>query len=180
MAATALCVRCKLGAPVTFRQQRPGLDGKPFELIKFRSMRVASGIIDAARDAERLTAFGKKIRALSLDELPTLWNVLRGDMSLVGPRPLLMAYLDRYSAHQARRQWVKPGITGWAQVNGRNALSWSEKFDLDVWYVEHASPLLDIKILLKTIETVLTRRGVSHAASATMPEFMGDDEVSNT
>lgn len=171
---TAIAVKSKLGDPILFRQMRPGLDCKPFELLKFRSMANAPENTDASHDGERLSDFGKKIRALSIDELPTLLNVLRGDMSLVGPRPLLMSYLDRYDNIQIRRQWAKPGITGWAQVNGRNALDWNEKFALDVWYVEHASCLLDLKILLKTISTVLNRTGISHNNSATMPEFMGN------
>ncbi len=171
---TAVAVKTKLGDPILFRQKRPGLDCKPFELLKFRSMATAPENTDASHDGERLSEFGKKIRALSLDELPTLLNVLRGDMSLVGPRPLLMSYLDRYDSTQIRRQWAKPGITGWAQVNGRNALDWNEKFALDVWYVEHASILLDLKILFKTVSTVLNRTGISHSNSATMPEFMGN------
>ena len=172
---TALAVRKNLGEPILFKQMRPGKDGVPFELMKFRSMAVADKDIDASHDGERLSDFGKKIRAMSLDELPTLLNVLKGDMSLVGPRPLLMSYLERYNEHQAKRQWVKPGITGWAQVNGRNTLSWDEKFDLDVWYVEHASLCLDLKILFKTIAAVLNRSGINHDNSATMPEFMGNE-----
>lgn len=174
MALTAIGVRVNLGSPVLFRQQRPGLDGKPFELLKFRSMANAPAGTDASHDGERLSEFGKKIRALSLDELPTLLNVLKGDMSLVGPRPLLMSYLERYDSEQIRRQWAKPGVTGWAQVNGRNALSWEEKFKYDVWYVDHASASLDLKILLLTVWTVLRRSGIQHAGSATMPEFMGN------
>ena len=150
------------------------MDGKPFELFKFRSMANAPEGTDASHDGERLSEFGKKIRALSIDELPTLLNVLKGDMSLVGPRPLLMSYLSRYNDHQMKRQWAKPGVTGWAQVNGRNALSWQEKFDYDVWYVGNASCWLDLKILLKTVLTVLRRSGIEHANSATMPEFMGN------
>ena len=171
---TAVGVRVNLGKPVFFRQQRPGLDGKPFELLKFRSMANAPAGTDASHDGERLSAFGKKIRAMSLDELPTLLNVLKGDMSLVGPRPLLMSYLERYDSEQIKRQWAKPGVTGWAQVNGRNALSWDEKFKLDVWYVTHASAWLDLKILCMTALTVLKRSGIQHAGSATMPEFMGN------
>lgn len=174
LAATAVGVWIFLGRPVLFRQERPGLEGKPFELFKFRSMKVSSGPIEASQDGERLVPFGQRIRALSLDELPTLFNVLKGDMSFVGPRPLLMSYLPRYNARQKRRHWVRPGITGLAQVNGRNALSWEEKFDYDVWYAEHASILLDFKILWKTIGVVLKRSGISHAESATMPEFMGN------
>ena len=176
LAATAIAVRHHLGTPILFRQQRPGLDGKPFELLKFRSMANAPEGTDATHDAERLSDFGKKIRALSLDELPTLINVLKGDMSLVGPRPLLMSYIERYNDEQIKRQWAKPGITGWAQVNGRNALSWKEKFEHDVWYVENASCWLDLKILLMTVATVLRRSGIQHENSATMPEFMGNEE----
>ncbi|MBQ9396814.1 MAG: sugar transferase [Proteobacteria bacterium] len=175
LAATAIAVKKHLGSPILFRQERPGLDGKPFELLKFRSMANAPEGTDASHDGERLSDFGKKIRALSLDELPTLLNVLKGDMSLVGPRPLLMSYLERYNSEQIKRQWAKPGITGWAQVNGRNALSWDEKFKHDVWYVEHASPIVDLRILLLTALTVLRRDGIQHEGSATMPEFMGDE-----
>lgn len=176
LAVTAIGVRFRLGSPVFFRQQRPGLNGRPFELIKFRTMKNAEGPIDASRDGERLTPFGRTLRALSLDELPTLFNVLKGDMSLVGPRPLLMSYLERYDETQAQRMWVKPGVTGHAQVHGRNALSWEEKFALDVWYVHHASCALDLKIVLQTIFAVLKRSGIQHANSATMPEFMGNVE----
>lgn len=172
---TAIAVSYHLGAPVFFRQQRPGLDCKPFELLKFRSMANAPEGTDAKLDAERLSDFGKKIRALSLDELPTLLNVLKGDMSLVGPRPLLMRYIERYNDQQIKRQYAKPGVTGWAQVNGRNAISWEEKFELDAWYVENASLLLDLKILFMTAMTVLKRSGIHHANSATMPEFMGNE-----
>ena len=173
IALTALGVLIDLGLPVTFRQQRPGFDSAPFELIKFRSMKATQGPCNDQSDAERLTKFGKLIRALSLDELPTLFNVLKGDMSLVGPRPLLMQYLERYNDDQKRRQWVVPGITGWAQVNGRNSLSWEEKFKFDTWYVEHASLWLDLKILFKTFAVVFKRTGIQHANSATMPEFKG-------
>lgn len=175
LAATAVGVKKHLGSPILFRQMRPGIDGKPFELLKFRSMANAPEGTDAAHDGERLSEFGKKIRALSLDELPTLLNVLKGDMSLVGPRPLLMSYLDRYNSEQMKRQWAKPGITGWAQINGRNALSWDEKFKHDVWYVENASLLVDIRILILTVLTVLSRSGIQHEGSATMPEFMGNE-----
>ncbi len=178
--ATALGVCFDLGLPVTFRQQRPGLDCESFELIKFRSMKATEGEIDAAQDGDRLTRFGKMIRALSLDELPTLLNVFKGDMSLVGPRPLLMQYLDRYTDAQKRRQWVVPGVTGWAQVNGRNSISWNEKFALDTYYVDHASLFMDLKILLLTAKTVLCRSGIHHADSATMPEFMGTQTPENT
>ena len=175
IAMTAVAVRLRLGAPVLFRQTRPGLDGKPFTLCKFRTMSNAPEGTDATHDGERLSPFGRMLRALSLDELPTLWNVLRGDMSLVGPRPLLMSYLARYSPEQAKRQWAVPGVTGLAQVCGRNALSWDEKFALDVRYVENASFLLDLKILWKTVATVIQREGIQHADSATMPEFMGNE-----
>lgn len=170
----ALSIRIKLGSPVFFRQTRPGLHGRPFQMIKFRSMTDAQ---DAAgnllSDAERLTRFGLFLRATSLDELPELWNVLRGDMSLVGPRPLLMEYLPLYTPEQARRHEVRPGITGWAQVNGRNALSWKEKFQLDVWYVDHQSLLLDLKIVLLTVKKVLFRDGISAQNNVTMPKFTG-------
>jgi len=162
------------GPPVLFRQTRPGLNGKPFTLIKFRTMRKAGKEkVHPESDAERLTSFGRWLRRTSLDELPELWNVLRGDMSLVGPRPLLMQYLDRYTAQQARRHEVKPGITGWAQVNGRNAVSWEERFKMDVWYVDHVSFWLDLRILLLTIVKVFKREGISGEGSITMPEFMG-------
>ncbi|MFN3597237.1 MAG: sugar transferase [Rubricoccaceae bacterium] len=174
LGAVALAVRVKLGSPVLFRQTRPGLSGRPFEMVKFRTMtdaRDAQGRL--LPDAERLTAFGRFLRSTSLDELPELWNVLRGEMSLVGPRPLLMQYLERYSPEQARRHEVRPGITGWAQVNGRNALSWEEKFALDVWYVDHQSFALDLRILWMTVRKVLAREGISAESSATMPEFTG-------
>ncbi len=170
----ALLIRIRLGAPILFRQQRPGLRGRPFTLYKFRTM---TGARDAQGhllpDAERLTAFGRFLRNFSLDELPGLFNVLKGDMSLVGPRPLLMQYLDRYTPEQARRHEVRPGITGWAQVNGRNALTWEEKFVLDVWYVDHPSLWLDVKILARTAWQVLKREGISQSGHATMPEFVG-------
>jgi sugar transferase EpsL len=172
----AALVRLKLGRPVIFRQARPGLDGVPFEMIKFRTMtdqRDESGRLRP--DEVRLTPFGRFLRATSADELPELWNVFKGEMSLVGPRPLLMQYLDRYSARQRRRHEVRPGITGWAQVNGRNALSWDEKFELDVWYVDNHSFLLDLKILLMTLLQVARRRGISSAGHATMPEFLGNE-----
>jgi len=160
---------------VLFRQVRPGLDGKPFTLYKFCSMSDARDARGALLpDQQRLTAIGSLVRSLSLDELPQLWNVLKGDMSLVGPRPLLMEYLGRYSPEQARRHEVIPGITGWAQVNGRNALSWKEKFELDVWYVDHRSMRLDLTILTMTAWRVLRRHGISSRQHATMPEFMGD------
>jgi lipopolysaccharide/colanic/teichoic acid biosynthesis glycosyltransferase len=169
-----LQIRRKLGSPVFFRQTRPGRHGKPFEMIKFRTMTQARGPDgELLPDGDRLTALGRFLRASSLDELPELWNVLKGEMSLVGPRPLLMAYLPLYSPEQARRHEVKPGITGWAQVNGRNALSWEEKFKLDVWYVDHRSLWLDFKILWLTVRKVLVREGISAQGDATMPVFRG-------
>jgi sugar transferase EpsL len=173
----AVMVRVNMGSPVLFRQTRPGLHAAPFEMIKFRSMRNAlDGQGKPLEDAQRLTSLGKFLRASSLDELPELWNVLKGTMSLVGPRPLLMEYLPLYSARQARRHAVRPGITGWAQVNGRNALSWTEKFDHDVWYVEHQSFLLDLKILWLTVAAVFGRKGISSDGHATMPPFRGSAE----
>lgn len=170
----ALTVRVAIGAPVLFVQQRPGLAGRPFNIIKFRTMRDATDKAgQQLPDAKRLTAAGKMLRAASLDELPELWNVLRGDMSLVGPRPLLMEYLPLYSPEQARRHDVCPGLTGWAQINGRNALSWEEKFALDVWYVDNQSWFLDLKILVLTILKVVRRDGISAAGEATMPRFTG-------
>jgi len=169
-----------MGRPVLFRQQRPGLRGKPFTLYKFRTMRdarTASG--ELLPDDLRLTTFGKWLRSTSLDELPELFNVLKGEMSLVGPRPLLMEYLPRYSPEQARRHEVKPGITGWAQVNGRNALTWEEKFRMDVWYVDHWNLWLDMKIVLLTIWKVLKREGISAEGSATMPVFTGNTTQEN-
>lgn len=173
----ALLVRLRLGSPVLFSQLRPGLHGRPFRMFKFRTMRTAQ-VSDAGvslSDAERLPAFGRGLRATSLDELPELWNVLVGDMSLVGPRPLLMDYLPLYSAEQARRHEVRPGITGWAQVNGRNAVDWPERLALDVWYVDHRSLALDLKILMRTLTTVLRRDGISHGGEATMPPFRGSN-----
>ena len=174
LAITAYKVKKELGSPVLFRQTRPGLHGKPFEMIKFRTMKDATdkaGI--ALPDSERLTDFGKKLRASSLDELPELWNVLKGDMSLVGPRPLLMEYLPLYNAEQAKRHNVRPGVTGYAQVNGRNSLSWEDKFKLDTWYVEHQSLWLDMKILLKTVKKVIIKDGISAEGEATMTKFTG-------
>ncbi len=171
----SILVRRRLGTPVFFRQTRPGLGGRPFEMLKFRTMtdeRDAAGVLKP--DSERLTDFGRWLRATSLDELPELWNVLKGDMSLVGPRPLLMQYLPLYSPRQARRHEVQPGITGWAQVNGRNALTWPQKFELDVWYVENRSLWLDIRILWLTVRSVLRRDGISAAGEATMPAFTGN------
>ena len=173
----ALAVRIGLGRPILFRQTRPGLNGAPFELIKFRTMRIDPAVgsgIDS--DAARLTRLGRFLRSASLDELPELWNVLRGDMSLVGPRPLLMQYLDRYTPEQARRNLVKPGLTGWAQINGRNALSWEDKFALDNHYVDNQSLWLDLKIILITIGHLVRPRGISAEGAATMPEFMGSAE----
>lgn len=164
----------KLGSPVLFRQVRPGLNGKPFTMVKFRTMRDA---IDKngnpLPDSERMTPFGNFLRSTSLDELPELWNVLKGDMSLVGPRPLLMEYLPLYSKEQARRHEVRPGVTGWAQINGRNAISWEEKFKLDVWYVDNQSFWLDIKILFLTVKKVFIRDGISAEGEATMSKFTG-------
>ena len=174
LAITAYKVKKELGSPVLFRQTRPGLHGKPFEMIKFRTMRDATDKEgNALPDSERLTDFGKKLRASSLDELPELWNVLKGDMSLVGPRPLLMEYLTLYSAEQAKRHNVRPGVTGYAQVNGRNSLSWEDKFKLDTWYVEHQSLWLDMKILLKTVKKVIIKDGISAEGEATMTKFTG-------
>ncbi len=176
--AAALAVRATMGTPVFFRQKRPGLRGEPFGVLKFRTMtqeRDASGALRP--DAERLTAVGRFLRSSSIDELPQLWNVLRGDMSLVGPRPLLMQYLTRYSPEQARRHDVLPGITGWAQINGRNTLSWDEKFRLDSWYVDHWSLGLDLKILALTALRVVRREGISSEGHVTMPEFMGSAKV---
>lgn len=175
--ALALLVRIKLGKPVLFAQIRPGMHGKPFRMVKFRTMTDARGADGALLpDAERLPSFGRFLRATSLDELPELWNVLKGDMSLVGPRPLLMEYLPLYSKKQARRHDVRPGVTGWAQINGRNALSWEEKFELDVWYVAHQSFALDIKILWRTARKVLVREGISAAGEATMSRFTGSKD----
>jgi lipopolysaccharide/colanic/teichoic acid biosynthesis glycosyltransferase len=174
MLLLALMVKIKLGSPVFFRQQRPGLHGRPFMMLKFRTMTDERGPDGALKsDAARLTPFGRFLRASSLDELPELWNVLRGSMSLVGPRPLLMEYLSLYNSEQARRHDVRPGVTGWAQVNGRNAISWDEKFKLDVWYVDHLSLRLDLVILWRTIKKVLVRDGISAASEATMPKFTG-------
>lgn len=170
----AWLIKRKLGSPVFFRQVRPGLNGQPFLMVKFRTMTDARSFDgQLLSDVERLTPLGRFLRASSLDELPELWNVLKGDMSLVGPRPLLMEYLPLYSAEQSRRHDVRPGITGWAQVNGRNALSWDDKFKLDTWYVDHHSRWLDIKILWLTVRKVLVREGISAAGEATMPKFTG-------
>ncbi len=172
LALLAVLVRVKLGSPVLFRQKRPGQGGRIFNLVKFRSMtdeRDNAG--ELLPDATRLTPFGRWLRASSLDELPELVNVLRGEMSLVGPRPLLVQYLPRYSAEQRRRHAVPPGLTGWAQINGRNALSWEEKFTLDVWYVDHRGLWLDLRILFRTVWQVVSRQGISAPGDATMPEF---------
>ena len=174
MAVIAVAVRLSLGAPVLFRQERPGRDEVPFTLCKFRTMRAPRPGEDAlATDAERLTGLGRWLRRTRLDELPTLWNVLRGDLSLVGPRPLLMAYLPRYSPEQRRRHEVKPGVTGLAQVEGRNDLTWEEQFALDVWYVDHRSFALDVKILGRTVGAVFSGSGVSQEGRATRDEFLG-------
>ena len=170
-------IRNKLGSPVLFKQVRPGKDGKPFEMVKFRTMRDAvDANSDPLPDSERLTPFGNWLRSTSLDELPELWNVLKGDMSLVGPRPLLMEYLPLYNSEQYRRHEVRPGVTGWAQVNGRNAISWEEKFKLDVWYVNNQSFWLDVKILWLTAKKVLVRDGISAEGEATMSKFTGTAE----
>jgi lipopolysaccharide/colanic/teichoic acid biosynthesis glycosyltransferase len=172
-AVVALLVRLRLGRPVLFRQQRPGLHGAPFEMVKWRTMLdpdPARGLVD---DADRMTGLGRVLRATSLDELPSLWNVVRGDMSLVGPRPLLMRYLTRYTPHQARRHEVKPGLTGLAQVSGRNALTWEQKFDLDVQYVDRHTLRGDVRILVATVGKVLRREGIAASHSVSMPEFTG-------
>ena len=173
---TAVAVRIGIGRPLLFRQQRPGLGGRPFDMVKFRTMsdrRDERGAM--LKDEFRLTSLGRFLRAASLDELPGLWSVLKGDMSLVGPRPLLMRYLPRYTPEQMRRHEVKPGITGWAQVNGRNAISWEEKFAFDVWYVDHRSLSFDVRILWLTVLRVVRRRDVNVDAVGTMPEFFGDE-----
>lgn len=176
MAAVALLIRVKLGGPVIFMQLRPGLYEKPFYIYKFRTM---TNEVDAfgklLPDEERLTKFGLFLRKYSLDELPQIFNVIKGDLSLVGPRPLLMEYLPRYTAEQARRHLVRPGITGWAQVNGRNAITWEEKFKLDVWYVDHRSFWLDVRILGLTVQKVLLKKDINAPNSATMPEFTGSN-----
>lgn len=174
LALLAVVVWCSVGRPVLFRQMRPGLNGELFWLIKFRTMtdeRDAEGTL--LPEAERLTRVGRFLRSTSLDELPELWNVVKGDMSLVGPRPLLPEYLPRYTSRQARRHEVRPGITGWAQINGRNAVSWEDRFELDVWYVENRSFLLDLRILAQTIVQVIRRDGVSNPGHVTMPRFEG-------
>ena len=170
----AVLVRVKLGPPALFRQQRPGLHGRPFTMLKFRTMTDARDTQgNLLPDGERLSSFGRSLRSTSLDELPELINVVAGDMSLVGPRPLLMRYLDRYTPEQMRRHEVRPGITGWAQVNGRNAITWDQKFALDIWYVDHHSLRLDLRIIWLTVRNVLRREGISQAGEATMEEFFG-------
>lgn len=170
----AIAVRISIGVPILFVQTRPGLHGKPFKIYKFRTMSDdRDALNNLLPDADRLTRFGKFLRATSLDELPELMNILKGDMSVVGPRPLLMKYLVRYTAEQSRRHDVKPGLTGWAQVNGRNAISWEEKLNLDVWYVEHQTLFLDLKIIAMTIKQVIKQEGISHEGEATMMEFRG-------
>lgn len=177
IALLALLIRVKLGSPVLFRQQRPGLGGRPFMMVKFRTMTDARDTEgNLLSDAERLPRFGRLLRSASLDELPELWNVFKGDMSLVGPRPLLMEYLPLYSSAQARRHEARPGVTGWAQVNGRNALSWEKKFELDAEYVERQSFALDMKILWLTVKHLLTRDGISAQGEVTMPRFTGNGD----
>lgn len=177
IALVAYKIRKNLGSPVLFRQTRPGLDGKPFEMIKFRSMKDAVDINgNLLPDEARMTVFGNKLRSTSLDELPELWNVFKGEMSLVGPRPLLMEYLPLYNDEQRRRHEVRPGVTGWAQINGRNAISWEDKFRLDVWYIDNRTFLLDIKIILLTIKKVFIKEGISADNHATMPVFQGTSE----
>lgn len=174
IAVVAWLVRRKLGTPVLFRQVRPGLNGEPFEMIKFRTMRDAVDAVgNQLPDAERMTPFGSFLRSSSLDELPELWNVLKGDMSLVGPRPLLMEYLSLYTPEQYRRHLVRPGVTGWAQVNGRNSLSWEKKFELDTWYVDNHSFWLDVRIVFLTIKKVALRDDISEAGEASMSKFTG-------
>ena len=181
LAVTAYKVKKDLGSPVLFKQTRPGLNGKPFEMIKFRTMKDGTDKDgNLLPDSERLTPFGQKLRSTSLDELPELWNVLKGDMSLVGPRPLLMEYLPLYNSEQARRHNVRPGITGYAQVNGRNAISWEQKFALDTWYVDNQSLWLDIKILAKTVRQVLIKDGISAVGEATMSKFTGSTTPSDS
>ncbi|EGR0667054.1 sugar transferase [Vibrio cholerae] len=170
-------IRKNLGSPVLFRQTRPGLNGQPFEMVKFRTMKDAVDEQDnPLPDSERMTPFGDKLRNSSLDELPELWNVLKGEMSLVGPRPLLMQYLPLYSKEQARRHEVRPGVTGWAQINGRNAISWEEKFKLDVWYVDNRSFWLDLRILLLTVKKVFVKEGISADGHVTIAPFTGKDQ----
>lgn len=176
-AMTAVAIQFTMGRPILFKQERPGRGGRPFEMLKFRTMHVPKPELGLVTDAQRMTRLGGFLRSSSLDELPTLWNVVKGDMSVVGPRPLLMAYLDRYTPEQARRHEVRPGITGLAQVSGRNALTWDEKFTLDVRYVEQRSLLLDVQILLRTVSKVLRSEGIAAEGSPTMPEFTGSADV---
>jgi lipopolysaccharide/colanic/teichoic acid biosynthesis glycosyltransferase len=177
LVVVGLCVRARIGSPVLFRQVRPGFHGEEFELLKFRSMTDARDESGAPLpDDQRLTPFGRRLRATSLDELPELLNVVKGEMSLVGPRPLLMQYLPLYSSRHRKRHDVRPGLTGWAQISGRNALSWKERLDLDVWYVEHRSLLLDVRILIRTLRTVLSREGIHAEGHATMRPFTGYGE----
>ena len=179
-AILAILVRVKLGSPVLFKQDRPGKDGKVFRLYKFRTMTDAKDENgELLPDEVRLTKFGQKMRSLSLDELPEAINILKGDMSVIGPRPLLVKYLPRYNEHQARRHEVRPGLSGYAQVNGRNALTWEEKFDMDVWYVDHISFALDVKLLVQTVAVALKREGISSETSATIEEFMGNKTTAN-
>ncbi|GAA1748859.1 sugar transferase [Nostocoides vanveenii] len=177
-ALTALAVRVTMGSPVLFRQQRPGLHGEPFEMVKFRTMLVPDPERGLVTDADRMTRVGAFLRSTSLDELPTLWNIVRGDMSVVGPRPLLMQYLDRYTPEQARRHEVRPGLTGLAQVNGRNAISWEEKFAYDVEYVDNHSLVGDLRIIRDTVLQVVRRHGISAEDAPTMPEFLGSERAS--
>lgn len=173
----AVLVRVKLGSPVLFCQKRPGLNSRIFEMLKFRTMTDARNNLGVLLpDAERLSSFGVWLRSTSLDELPELLNVLKGDMSIVGPRPLLAQYLDRYSPRQARRHEVRPGLTGWAQVNGRNALSWEDKFEFDIWYIDHQTLRFDVYVILKTLGVLIKRNGVSSSDSVTMPEFLGSQK----
>lgn len=174
-AMTAAAIRLTMGSPVLFRQQRPGLGGEPFEMLKFRTMSLPDPDKGLVTDADRMTRLGSFLRSTSLDELPTLWNIVRGDMSVVGPRPLLVQYLDRYSPEQARRHEVRPGLTGLAQVSGRNALSWEAKFAYDVDYVDTHSPALDLRIIVRTVVQVLRRDGINAEGEATMAEFMGSE-----
>lgn len=180
IAATAVAVRRSMGSPVLFRQVRPGRGGRPFTMVKFRTMAEPDPARGLVTDADRLVPLGKALRSTSLDELPSLWNVVRGDMSLVGPRPLLTSYLDRYSPEQSRRHEVRPGLTGWAQVNGRNAVTWEERLAMDVWYVDHRSLRLDAQILWRTIAQVARRDGITADGHVTMPEFLGPGEAGHT
>lgn len=175
-AATALAIRIRLGSPVLFRQTRPGLHAEPFEIVKFRTMLDTNPALGLTDDASRMTTLGRWLRATSIDELPTLWNIIQGDMSLVGPRPLLMQYLGRYSPEQARRHDVRPGLTGLAQVSGRNSLSWEDKFHLDVDYVDHHTLVGDLKIIRDTVRSVVRRDGIAADGVATMSEFLGPDD----